>query len=209
MLMQRCCEKLRYSRTLNNHTHRNLADMKGYKTLVLFSLLAILLGLTSCFETFGEVTFPEGETNGYKPIYANSEDLSIVFEATRPVDNAGKIYLYGDLILLNERFKGLHLIDNQDPSNPQNLGFLRISGATDMAVRNQVLYVNQYEDLLAVDVSDINNIRLIAREEKVLAIDGGNQVPPVSGFYFECVDLSKGTVIGWEMATINNPKCFY
>lgn len=209
MLMQRCCEYYLIAIHLMTYAHRNLAEMKKYKTLVLFSFLAILFGLTSCFETFGEVNFPEGQVNGYKPIYANSEDLSIAFESPRPVDNAGKIYLYGDLILLNERFKGLHLIDNQDPTNPRNLGFLRISGATDMAVRNQVLYVNQYEDLLAVDVSDINNIRLIAREEKVLAIDGGNQVPPVSGFYFECVDLSKGVVIGWEMATVNNPKCFY
>jgi hypothetical protein len=183
--------------------------MKNIRALALFPLLIMLLVVTSCFETFTDISFPEGEINGYKPIYANSEDLSIAFEATRPVDNAGKIYLYGNLILLNERFKGLHLIDNQDPTNPQNLGFLRISGATDMAVRNQVLYVNQYEDLLAVDVSDINNIRLIAREEKVLAIDGGNQVPPVSGFYFECVDLSKGTVVGWEKTTITNPKCFY
>jgi hypothetical protein len=185
------------------------SKMKNERTLAIFPLLTMLLVMTSCFETFSDISFPEGEVGGYKPIYANSEDLSIVFEATRPVSNAGKIYLYGDLILLNERFMGLHLIDNQDPSNPQNLGFLRISGATDMAVRNQVLYVNQYEDLLAVDVSDINNIRLIAREEKVLAIDGGNQVPPVAGFYFECVDLSKGTVVGWEKTTITNPKCFY
>jgi hypothetical protein len=164
---------------------------------------------TSCIENFNNVSFPEGDVLGYKPIYLQENDLSIGFEVARPVLNTGRIYLYGDLLLLNEPYKGIHLIDNSNPRSPENIGFLRISGVTDMAIRDRILYVNQYEDLLAVDFNDINNIQLITREEKVLAIDGGNQVPPVAGYYFECVDPNMGVVVGWELTTITDAKCFY
>ncbi|MFT7270267.1 MAG: hypothetical protein ACI905_002495 [Roseivirga sp.] len=183
--------------------------MISKRALIQWPLLLVIFAFTSCIENFDNISFPEGEVQGYKPIYIQEEDLSIALEESRGVLDAGRIYLYGDLLLLNERYKGIHLIDNADPRNPQNIGFLRIMGATDMAIRNRVLYVNQFEDLLAIDVSDINNIQLITREEKVLAIDGGNQVPPLSGYYFECVDPTKGVVTGWELTTITGAKCYY
>jgi hypothetical protein len=33
------------------------------------------------------------------------------------------------------------------------------------------------------------------------------EYPPFTGVYFECVDPSKGVVIGWEEKQIDQPKC--
>ncbi|MCC6286971.1 MAG: hypothetical protein IT249_03730 [Chitinophagaceae bacterium] len=74
--------------------------------------------------------------------------------AAEPVKTAGKFYIKNQFIYLNEVEKGIHIIDNSNPSQPKQVGFLNIPGNLDIAVRDNILYADTYTDLLAIDISN-------------------------------------------------------
>lgn len=106
----------------------------------------------------------------YEPVYLAPSEYRIdpVVEAARPLKNPGKIYLYGNLILINERAKGIHVIDNANPAAPDNFAFINIPGNIDIAIKANTLYADNYTDLLAIDITDIRNARLAKRVEDAL-----------------------------------------
>ena len=61
---------------------------------------------------------------------------------------------------LNEPNKGVHIIDNSNPASPINKSFISIPGNYDIAVKGNILYADCFTDLLALDISNINNISL-------------------------------------------------
>jgi hypothetical protein len=75
----------------------------------------------------------------------------------------GKIYYHEGLLLINEIKKGIHLIDNSNPSSPQKISFLKIPGVLDMAIKGEILYADSYTDLVALDISDLKNIKEVGR----------------------------------------------
>ena len=173
---------------------------------ILSACIVFMLGL-SCVDPGPD--FPEGEVIGYQPLYATDVDLTIGLEAARVPGTTGKIFLQGTTLLLNEVNEGIHIIDNTDPSNPVNVGFLAVKGSSDMSVKDNLLYVNQFNDIVAIDFSDLNNIREVGREQDAFALsESGQMVPPQPGYYFECVDPNRGEVIDWRLTTITNPKCY-
>ena len=80
---------------------------------------------------------------------------------------SGKIYIYNDYLFINEPNKGIHIYNNANPNNPVNITFLQIPGNIDLAVHNNILYADSYIDLLAFDISSINNIKLVKRTPEV------------------------------------------
>lgn len=174
------------------------------KTSLFFLLAFLLLG---CINPPPE--FPDEDIEGYKPIYASDSDNTVQLQSARSIINPGQIYVKSTLLLINEIGEGLHIIDNTDPSAPVNRGFLKIRGSENMALKDGVLYINQFNSLLVIDVNDIQHFSIIATHKDVLDQNSYNQpVPPVNGYYFECADLAKGEVIGWQLTTINSPKCY-
>ncbi len=103
------------------------------------------------------------------PVYVDEATIrtDITYNASRALENAGKIYSYGKYIFINEQREGLHIIDNSEPTSPQNIGFINIPGNFDMAIRDDVLYADSYIDLLAIDISDPTNPDLLCRLESV------------------------------------------
>ncbi|MBN7812252.1 hypothetical protein J0A68_14960 [Algoriphagus sp. H41] len=104
------------------------------------------------------------------PVYLEMSDIrarTISIEPAKELDNPGKIYIYGDYLLINEPTKGIHILDNRNPSNPINKNFIPIEGNVDLAVNDNILYADNYVDLLAFDISNLNNIRLVKRVEDV------------------------------------------
>ncbi|HEY2649420.1 MAG TPA: hypothetical protein VGI38_09495 [Puia sp.] len=67
---------------------------------------------------------------------------------------AGKITVADNLIYLSEPLKGIHVIDNSDPSNPKNVSFINIPGNEDMAISGKTLYADAYGDLVTFDISN-------------------------------------------------------
>lgn len=93
----------------------------------------------------------------YQPVFKTLEEINqaITFTEDRVLENPGKFFYYQDMILINEKDKGVHLIDNSDLSNPQKLGFLNIEGNIDISLSGNYLYADTYNNILVMDISDI------------------------------------------------------
>jgi hypothetical protein len=132
----------------------------------------------------------EKEEPYYVPVLMTREVLesSIELLPARELDNPGKIYLVDDYIFINERYKGMH---------PLNIHFIRIPGCIDMAVKGQTLYADNAVDLVAVDLSDINNITVTSRIRNVfpeiLAPDGTHYWS-----YYNINRPENTIIVGWE-----------
>lgn len=79
----------------------------------------------------------------------------------------GKIYIYNDYLFINEPNEGIHIYNNSNPSAPVNISFLKIPGNVDLAIHNNVLYADNFIDLLAFDISNMNNIKQVKRVNNV------------------------------------------
>lgn len=97
------------------------------------------------------------------PVFAARADMlaAINGNVSEPVKTAGKLYIKGEFIYLNEVEKGIHIIDNSNPSNPKQITFLNIPGNMDMAVRGDILYADTYTDLLAIDISNPRKAKVV------------------------------------------------
>jgi hypothetical protein len=97
----------------------------------------------------------------YTPVYMNKAEVlaNINSSAPQPVKAAGKIYLYGTYLFMNEVNKGVHIFDNSQPSQPLKVGFISIPGNVDIAVKGTTLYTDLYTDLLAIDISNPRQAR--------------------------------------------------
>ncbi len=96
----------------------------------------------------------------YLPVYKTTAEVkaNIKSNAPRQIENAGKIYIKGRYIFLNEIDKGIHIIDNSNPASPVNVSFIDIPGNVDLAVKGNTLYADLYTDLVTIDISDPINI---------------------------------------------------
>jgi hypothetical protein len=126
-------------------------------TLLSFSGLlligAMALSLAGCLQDECEATRTFIQ---FEPIYRTEAQLrqEIKTEKPRELKNPGKIYIYGDYLLINEVNEGIHIIDNKDPRSPTNLSFIHIPGNVDMAVRKNMLYADRFIDLITLDISN-------------------------------------------------------
>lgn len=103
------------------------------------------------------------------PIYKTVDEIrqNIQVDGPRELKNPGKIYYYNDYLMVNEVREGIHIIDNSDPKNPNTVAFIEIPGNVDMAVKNNILYADNYIDLLAIDITNPVSPTLISRTEDV------------------------------------------
>ncbi|MEL7147921.1 MAG: hypothetical protein AAFO69_16225, partial [Bacteroidota bacterium] len=122
----------------------------------------------------------------------------------KAIVNPGKIFNYNDFLIVTIINEGFHVIDNENPALPQPLFFVNIPGNSDVAVKDNVFFANNYNDLISFTFDETGTIQLIERMPDALQ---NSTLGVESGSYFECVDPSKGVVVGWESATINNPRC--
>jgi len=135
------------------------------------------------------------------PIYITYEELraSVQIETTRNLEKPGKIYFYNDFLFINEYLEGIHIIDNSNPSSPQNTGFIKIPGNVDIAVKDDILYADSYVDLVALDISDLNNITEVNRIKDVFPYI----LPPYDEDYrIDDIDYEKGIVVDWELKKV-------
>lgn len=130
-----------------------------------FPLLGIILFLWSCTDHCDK----QVSYTYFKPIYTTAEDIRASFEFRQPeeIHFPGKIYLLGNYLFVNEIGEGIHVIDNTDPASPRKVGFINIPGNHDMAAKGNILYADSYIDLLAIDISNLEDIKIAKRMEGV------------------------------------------
>lgn len=148
-----------------------------------------------------------GQTDAYVPVYASAENVTqITVEAAKPVTEAGKIYAYGNYIFQNDFNTGIHIIDATDKKIPKKIAFLKIPLSTELAVKGNFLYANNYSDIVVFDISNPAQPQFVKRISNVFP-PINQKYPPLSNIYFECPDEAKGIVVRWELKRINTPKC--
>ena len=169
-----------------------------------FALTGII---TSCKPYDPDPDTPPQQIEGYAPVYADANDAAIRSEAPRDIDKGGKIYIKDNILYQVETGKGIHVINIAQPDAPQKLRFLHIIGCQEVSIIGNNLYTNNLNDLIVINIQDINNINEVDRITNTFHLVDVNR-PPTTG-WFECIDPSKGTVVGWEMKTLYSPKCLY
>lgn len=141
-----------------NHDKKELGRMTLLTLLIIIMLAFLGFGCEDKCEEFRSYVI-------YDPVYETTEALrsQVEFIAPEQIHLPGKIYLLGQYLFINEVGKGIHVIDNIDPSRPLPIGFINIPGNYDLAGKGQYLYADSYVDLLVFDISDINEIREVNR----------------------------------------------
>ncbi|MCH7535231.1 MAG: hypothetical protein IH948_05730, partial [Bacteroidetes bacterium] len=101
------------------------------------------------------------------PVYQSSEELAEALKVTEPrqITTAGKMYFKDGYLYINEPDNGIHIINNSNPAFPQNVAFIEVPGNADMAMKGDILFVDNYVDLVALDVSDPLNTKEVGRLE--------------------------------------------
>lgn len=138
--------------------------MKLIHTFIFLAIAA--LSFQSCTHDLceREVTYIQST-----PIWKSVDEIRgiIQTEAPRSLKKPGKIYFYNNYIFINELREGVHIINNENPENPVKEGFISIPGNVDIAIKGQILYADTYIDLVAIDISDLQNAQLAGRTELV------------------------------------------
>ena len=168
----------------------NRINLKSFSAVIILSFFLF----SSCKKDKCEQTVTYKK---YTPVYMSYEELraSVKSEPALALKKPGKIYMKGNYIFVTEVDKGIHIIDNTNPSSPQNISFINIPGNLDIAAVGNTLYADSYIDLLALDISNPLNVTVTKREQ--------NALPDriyTSGYY---ADPTKGVVTNWkeEMVT--------
>ncbi len=168
--------------------------MKTTRNII--TLFILMAGILSCMDEYTE------EFVANSPVYMSYDDLRSAVKLTesRDLEKPGKMYFKDGYIFINEMLEGIHIIDNRDPHNPLNTGFIEIPGNVDIAIKNNILYADSYIDLVAIDISDITNPYEVTRVVDVFPYT----TPPLEdGDYpISNVDEDKGVVIKWEIKKI-------
>lgn len=136
------------------------------------------------------------------PVYMAYEDLRASFEisAVRDMQKPGKIYFKEPYLYINEYQEGIHIIDMNDPKNPEALSFISIPGNVDMAIRNNVLYADSYIDLLLIDISNPEEATLLKRIEDMFEY----VIPPYDNQYpLAEIDRDKGVIKSYEQKKVS------
>ena len=180
--------------------HQNAIIMK---TLLSFRWLLVLPGLCFVINSCSDKCVVKNTYTYYVPVYSTSAEIkaAVSFNSPQPIAYAGKIYFKDHILFINEISKGIHIIDNHDPSNPIPLGFLNIPGNFDLAIIDNTLYADSFVDLVAFDISDLSSIKEIKRVESLF-----NHYSSM-GYY---PNNDKGMVTDWkavEKVSVEESEC--
>lgn len=131
----------------------------------------------------------------YTPIYKQMEEVRelVNVESPRAILNPGKIYLYGSYLFLNDRGIGVHVINVSDENNPINEAFIQIPGNVDVTVNGNVLYADNFVDLVSFDISNMAAIKEVGRVEDIFP--DNVSIHETAGYWL--VDRNQGVAVDW------------
>jgi hypothetical protein len=139
----------------------------------------------------------------YEPSYSTTAEIKAAVALVEPIQlsDIGRIYFKDGILFINEAGKGIHIIDNKNPSSPVPLHFLKIPGNYDLAIRGNTLYADSYVDLVAFDISDLSKIKEVNRIERLF-----NNYSTMGMM----VASDKGILTEWkkvEQVSVNETEC--
>lgn len=168
--------------------------MKRHWILIL-PLFAILFSACPYY-----ITEPVQAETSYTPIFMTRASLESSVASTDPQKllEPGKMVVFNNYIFLNEKFKGIHVIDNSNPQSPQKVSFIRIPGCIDLAVKNNLLYADNAVDLVAINISNVTQVSVAYRSKDAFP----ELTPPDLGYLpslYTPENRKEGLIIvGWK-----------
>lgn len=174
------------------------------KKLQFLSLLGALAAssilMPGCVNDKCEMTFSYMR---YSPVYMSPDEFrsSVQVTGVQDLKNPGKIFAIGSYLYVNEVAKGIHIIDNRDSRNPVKVGFIKIPGNYDLAIKDNLLYADASVDLLIFNISNPTQPML---ENRVI-----NAFPHMLNYRGYVADGNKGIVVDWveEKVVEKLPNC--
>lgn len=129
--------------------------MKNVLKYLGVAMLAITFGSCTKDPIYEHYTF-------YRPVYQTKAEVKSNIKSNSPttIENAGKIFVKGSYVFLNDIDKGIHIIDYSNPVMPRNIAFINIPGCRDIAVKDNYMYADCFTDLVTVDISNPGQVNL-------------------------------------------------
>lgn len=163
--------------------------MRNKQTFIFLLFMASILSSCGWDTWLDDPIFQEE----YEPIYLSRDELnkSVYSDLPQEMVNPGKIYVLGQYLFINEKYKGIHVIDNRNPDQPKPLGFIHIPGNIDMAGKGIYIYVDNAVDMVTLNISNPASVQIVDRQENTFPT---LEAPDGRSSY----DSSQGIVVGWQ-----------
>ena len=175
------------------------------------NFLFLFLGILSFYSCKDKVD----ETITYKinePVFLAADQFRSSVKVTNvpvPITKQGKICFYQGYLFISEPEKGIHIVDNRNPSIPTSVGFIELMGNADLAIKDNLLYADSYIDLVWFDISNPSKPVLKGRKENVFP----SALPATNNQYVYdyamCSDKTKGVIVGWVVAERTDSYPYY
>jgi hypothetical protein len=123
----------------------------------LLPILSLCLLFTACMKEKAYKTYTI-----HRPEYSLKPGIKerARLQKPEPLKQPGGFVLYKNTMFINERDRGLHVIDYNNPGQPVNRGFIPIPGNLGVAIKDDILYADSYCDLFVFKISTNENIQL-------------------------------------------------
>jgi len=152
----------------------------------------------------------------FVPVYETTDQLAQKVSIDPPEDyaQAGKIVTYQQYIFINKPQEGIHVLDNSDPANPENLHFISIPGYLDMSIIDDHLYSDMFSALVVFDISSITQPEIIKEftvedvfyyNPYITLESVVNTVESSEFTRYDPVDNTLGIVTGWRTEIRQEP----
>ncbi len=174
-----------------------------------FILLFTAVLLFSCWK-YNRDPYPalqQQKVWGNKPVYAAASEAKIILydPQKHPILRPGNIYAFGNYIFQADVGSGIHVIDNSQPAHAERIGFITLKGCEQISIKGNYLYSNSYADLVAIDISNPANMKLVSRSPNAFPEFGYNYpfAEPDESGYYTCPDPNTDSVVvGWVKDSI-------
>jgi hypothetical protein len=137
--------------------------------LKLYSIILILLASITSISCSDD-DYNSGQVAVTVPVLKLKSDIRNSIDILEPqaTNSDGKIYVYDNLLFYIAQYSGIHIFNNQNPASPENIAFIQLEGVNDISIKNNILYADNYMDLVVFDITDISDIQLVNIAEDVL-----------------------------------------
>src|SRR6188768_864103 len=110
----------------------------------LLYVLPLIIALNGCEDK----CYYYEEQISYEEVLQPLADIKASFKVTEDfeITKPGNIYTYNNYLLVAEKFKGIHILDNSSPSNPVKIKFIELKGNENFTVVNNVLLADNGPD---------------------------------------------------------------
>jgi len=169
------------------------------KQLNVFLVAFVAILFASCESGVTEkITYKINE-----PVFMSKDEFRAsvkVNSKAEEIVTLGKISFYEGYLFISEPQKGIHIIDNRNPSSPQNIGFIEVLGNADLAIRDNLLYADSFVDLVWFDITNPAVPTLKGRLEDIFPTALPVMLNEYGYDYTKTYEQNdNGIVVGWNV----------